>query len=91
MNLAIPLYAFLFTYFAFLFIFAIFIAINFYHIFSSGVIAIVNFIVTAFILIITIFTLFGTYQLLAGTDWQQSVTLLNVGDSSVDLFSESSL
>lgn len=77
MIFQIPLYIFLFTYFAFLVIFAFFIIINFYHIFSSGVLTVVNLTITIFVLGATVFGLFGTQQLLVDTDWQQSVTLFN--------------
>lgn len=77
MILEIPLYVFLFTYFGFLTIFFIFIAVNFYHIFSSGILTIVNFVITIFVLGVTIFGLFGTHKLLLDTDWQQPVTVFN--------------
>lgn len=77
MIFQIPLYSFLFAYFAFLAIFLIFIAINFYHIFSSGTLTMINFFVTIFVLGVAIFGLFGTHQLLVDTDWQQPITIFN--------------
>lgn len=90
MILEIPLYVFLLIYFAFLFIFAIFIVVNFYHIFSSDVITLWSFIVTVGILATTVFVLFGTHQALGDVNWQQSVTLLNIVSDPNDFFSESS-
>ncbi len=90
MIIALPLYLFLFIYFGFLAIFVLFVVINFYHIVSSGVLTVVNFVVTVLIAAVTVFALFGTYQLLKDTDWKQSVTIF---DSSwiTNTFPESSL
>ncbi len=77
MILTLPLYIFLFLYFAFLAIFMLFVIINFHHIISSGTLTLTNFFFTVLIAAITIFILFGTYQLLQGTDWQQSVVIFN--------------
>ncbi|MBP7992438.1 MAG: hypothetical protein KAZ30_02160 [Candidatus Magasanikbacteria bacterium] len=91
MILQAPLYVFLFTFFGFLVIFGFFIAVNFYHIFSSGTITLWSFIITVSILAATIFILFGTFQALSEIDWQQPVTLLNIGGGANDFFPESSL
>lgn len=78
MTISLPLYIFLFAYFGFLLIFTVFVAINFYHIVSSGTLTSANFFVTIFSAVTTIFILFGTYQLLQGTDWQMAVTLFDL-------------
>lgn len=77
MLITLPLYLILFIYFGFLFVFGLFIGINFYHIVSGGILTKANFIITALIIGTTIFTLFGTYQLLQNTDWQQRITLFD--------------
>lgn len=77
MIIQLPLYVFLFIYFAFLAIFALFVVINFFHIYSSGTLTLVNFCVTVSIAAITVFILFATFQSLQGTDWQQTLHLFN--------------
>lgn len=77
MIISIPLYIFLFIYFGFLVIFFLFVGINFFHIIKSGTLTFTNFLITALAAATTIFILFGTFQLLQGTDWQQTITLFN--------------
>lgn len=78
MIITLPLYIFLFTYFAFLLIFAVFVVINFYHVIHSGTLTLVNFLVTVLCAAATVFILFATYQALQGTDWQQAITLFDL-------------
>lgn len=78
MVINLPLYVFLFVYFGFLLIFGVFVGINFYHVFKSGILTFTNFLVTVLIAAATIFVLFGTFQLLQGTDWQQTITLFDL-------------
>lgn len=52
--------------------------INFYHIFKSGILTFTNFLITVLIAAATVFILFGTYQLLQDTDWQQTITLFDL-------------
>lgn len=73
----IPLYIFLFIYFGFLFIFFIFSMVNFYHIVSTASFTMESFITTFFIFSLTILTLYFTWYLLSGTNWQTMVPLFN--------------
>lgn len=77
MIFQIPLYVFLFIYFGFLAVFALFVIINFFHILNSGSLTLVNFCVTVSMAAITVFALFGTFSLLQGTDWQQTIIIFD--------------
>jgi len=81
--LDIPLYIFLFIYFAFLFVFVFFSTVNLLHMFQTGGITLLSFIITFVIGTIAIYTLFLTWYFLQGTDWQQTLKLFpNWGVSS---------
>jgi len=75
--LTLPLYIFLFIYFAFLAIFAIFSLINFYHILTTGTFTLNSFVITFFVFSLTVLTLYFTYSLLNNIDWQTEVVLFN--------------
>ncbi len=77
MVIALPLYIFLFLYFLVLAIFAAFVLINFYHIVGSGTLTVMSFTITFFTATLTVFTLYETYLLLQGTNWQETIPLFN--------------
>jgi len=52
-------------------IFIIVVLINIYHIATSAALTTVSFAVTFFILALGVLTIYGTWYLLQGTDWQQ--------------------
>lgn len=72
---SVSLYIFLFVYFAFLAIFAIFAIINITHMFHTGSLTLVSFIVTLFTAIGTILIFYATWYLLQNADWTQAVTV----------------
>ena len=74
---AIPIYIFLFAYFFFLFIFLIFMLINVAHLVNTGTLTFSSFVVTFVILFLTTIILWATWNLLQGTDWQQTITVWN--------------
>ncbi len=80
---SIPLYIFLFLYFAFLFVFAFFSVTNLLHMFQTGGLTLLSFVVTFVVGAIVIYTLFLTWYLLQGTDWQQIISL-DIWDNSSD-------
>ena len=75
--ISIPLYIFLFVYFAFLAIVAVFLFVDLLHIFQTGTLSIISFIAT--ILALGIFTaiLFATWYFIQNVDWQQTLTIWN--------------
>lgn len=75
--LTIPLYTFLFLYFAFLVVFLTFSIVNFYHILATASFTFASFVMSFFIFAITILTWYATWQILHGTDWQTPVVLFN--------------
>lgn len=75
--ITIPLYVILFIYFAFLAVFAIFSFINVGHIYHSGVLTFTSFVFTLFVALFVIGNFVLTFSLLAGTDWQQPITIWN--------------
>lgn len=75
--LVVPLYSFLFLYFAFLIVFFIFAVINLSHLRHTGAISLISFFVTFLIGALTIFTFYITYVSLMNVDWKQPVTLWN--------------
>lgn len=81
--ISIPLYIFLLIYFAFLFIFVFFSITNLLHMFQTGGLTLLSFIVTFVVAIVTIYTLFLTWYFLQGTNWQQTLDL-NIFSSSND-------
>jgi len=74
---AFPLYILLFVYLLFLAIFAIVMVANFYHIISTETLTLPSFAITFFVLAATALTLYTTWFLLQGTDWQQSIAAFN--------------
>lgn len=79
MTVAIPLYAFLFLYFVFLAVFVIFSLINFYHIVITASFTLVSFMISFFILALTLLTLYLTADLLSAVDWQTTVIVFDTG------------
>jgi len=75
--LTIPLYVFLFIYFAFLAIFAAFSIMNFYHIVMTASFTLSSFVMTFIIFALTVLTLYFTWSLLVDVDWRIPVTLFN--------------
>jgi len=75
--LTVPLYIFLFIYLLFLCVFTILSLINLYHIVSTGTFTFVSFIMTFFTFVATVLTLYFTWHLLSGIDWQQPLTLFD--------------
>ena len=73
----LPLYVILFLYLIYLAIFAIFSVINFYHIVTSGSFTIPSFAASFVVFTLTFLTLYFTWTLLAGVDWQQPITIFN--------------
>ncbi|KKP59561.1 MAG: hypothetical protein UR53_C0001G0061 [Candidatus Magasanikbacteria bacterium GW2011_GWC2_34_16] len=80
--MSIPLYIFLFIYFAFLIIFVFFSVVNIIHIIRTGSLTFASFIITTIIGAMTIFTLFFTWALLTGTNWQTPVNILNINNAN---------
>lgn len=80
--MSIPLYIFLFIYFAFLIIFVFFSIVNVVHITRTGALTFASFIITTIISAMTIFTLFFTWTLLSGTNWQTPVNILNINSAN---------
>lgn len=75
--ITIPLYFILFIYFAFLVLFTIFSFINVGHIYHSGALTFTSFVFTIFVALFVIGNFILTFNLLAGTDWQQMITVWN--------------
>ncbi len=71
MMITLPLYILLFAYFGFLAIFVIFAFINLLHIVRTGSMTMASFVITFICFAATIFTLFATWTLLQGVDWQE--------------------
>lgn len=73
----ISLYIFLFIYFGFLAIFFIFSMLNFYHIVTTASFTLASFIASFFVFSLATLTLYATWYLLTGVDWQTTVPLFN--------------
>jgi hypothetical protein len=76
--LTIPLYVFLFLYFAFLLVFVIFSILNFYHIVMSDSFTLASFVFSFFIFTLTVLTLYFTYFLLKEMDWRQPLLTIDL-------------
>lgn len=74
---SLPIYIFLFIYFFFLLIFLLFILIDIAHLVNTGTLTFTSFIATFFILSLSVIILWVTWNLLQGTDWQQTITIWN--------------
>lgn len=72
---SIPLYIFLFIYLFFLSVFLSFIFVDMYHLVSGGSLTFASFLVTFVVLAGSAFTLYATWGMLAGVDWQLPVVL----------------
>lgn len=70
--LSIPLYYFLFAYFAFLAIFATLIFINLSHLFHTGTLTMFSFLITLFVLAFAAIVIWATWNFLGDVNWQQN-------------------
>lgn len=75
--ITIPLYYALFAYFFFLALFSLLFLVNIGHLARTGTFTLLSFFVTLLFTAITIFTLWVTWKLLAGTNWQTPITVWN--------------
>lgn len=75
----IPLYIFLFIYFFFLLTFVAFFLVNIGHLVRTGTFTLASFLVTFGFLAFTAIVSWFTWILLAGTDWQQPLTVWDSG------------
>ncbi|MEK7083986.1 MAG: hypothetical protein AAB932_02035 [Patescibacteria group bacterium] len=75
--ITIPLYVILFAYLAYLCVFFIFVLFNVYHIVMSASFTLPSFFVTFFVSSLAIFTLYFTWQLSIGVDWQMPIIDMN--------------
>jgi len=73
----LPLYIFLFIYFAFLLVFLFFAIVNTLHMMQTGGISMVSFFVTFLVFVIVCVTFFLTWFFLQGTDWQQTIKIFD--------------
>ncbi|HRH23717.1 MAG TPA: hypothetical protein PK295_03750 [Candidatus Magasanikbacteria bacterium] len=78
--IAFPLYIFLFIYLAFLCVFVIFSCINAYHIFSAGIFTVASFTMTVTVILLTLLTLYITWQHVSLIDWSQPFILFEGGN-----------
>lgn len=79
MMVIIPLYIILFIYFLFLIVFTFFSILNFYHIIITGSFTMASFIASFFIFVLTVLTLYFTWQLLLPIDWKITLLEINAG------------
>jgi len=70
---SIPLYIFLFIYFAFLAVFCFFSIMNILHMFQTGGLTFFSFLVTFAVSAVSIYVIFFTYAFLRDVDWQQKM------------------
>lgn len=75
--MAIPLYVFLLIYLIFLAVFAGFSLVNVYHIIMSASFTLASFMITFFVSLLTVLTLYYTWFLLKDVDWQTAIILFN--------------
>ncbi len=75
--IAVPIYLFLFAYFFFLFVWLIFMLINIAHLVNTGTLTFGSFVATFTVLSLAVIILWATWNLLLGTDWQQTITVWN--------------
>ena len=80
--ISFPIYFFLIAYAFFFLVFAAFFFTNLLHLVYTGTADTTSFLVTLLILILTVLTLFGTWNFLRGTDWKQTVVIWDSGHSS---------
>jgi hypothetical protein len=85
MLITIPLYIILFLYLIFLAIFAVFSLINIYHIVMSASFTLASFVITFFVFILTVLTLFFTWYLLQDVYWQTPILIFNL-DWAIRIF-----
>lgn len=75
--ISVPIYIFLFIYFAFLAVFVFYSLVNIYHLVSTGALTMVSFVATFFVSALSVIVLFFTWQFLQNADWQQPITIWN--------------
>lgn len=75
--LIIPLYFFLIIFLIAFLIIAVFYIISVSHIFTTANLTLASFLITFIVFTLAVATLFGTWFLLQGTDWQQSVKIFD--------------
>lgn len=75
--MSLPLYLLLFVYLIFLVIFVIFFMIILYHIFEAQTFNNITFFFTFMIFVLAAITIFFTWNLLSGINWQQQIEIFN--------------
>lgn len=73
--ISIPLYIFLFIYFAFLIFVAVFLFVDLLHIFQTGTLSFVSFLATLLTLGVFTAILFATWYFLQNVDWRQGLII----------------
>ena len=75
--ITIPLYIFLFLYFAYLALFGLFIFVNILHLFQAGALTLFTLTMTVILFAATVLIIFSTWTLLSGADWRAPLTVWN--------------
>lgn len=75
--ITIPLYFILIVYFILLFVLIVFFITNICHIILTGTTTFASFLITLFILALSILVLFAAWYLLQDTNWNQPITIWN--------------
>lgn len=86
MIITIPLYFFLYAYFFLVGLFLLFFFINIRHLFYTGSVTLVSFFITFITLAFAVITVYLTWHLLGGVDWQQGITVFDKSWLEINLF-----
>lgn len=73
--ITIPISVFLIIYLVILVLLGIFFAVNFFHIILTGTTTFSSFLATLFVFVSITLVLLGTWHLLQGIDWSQTITI----------------
>jgi len=85
MTIEIPLYIFLFVYFALVFVSALYILFNFYHLFRFGSLDVETVFASFLFLAILTIIIFSSYQEIIKINWRQPIFSFQIPEEILDL------
>ncbi|MFB6226556.1 MAG: hypothetical protein ABEJ02_04345 [Candidatus Paceibacteria bacterium] len=75
--ISFPLYWLLFIYFIFLAIYIALILVNIYHILEANIFSTATFLFTFFVIVLSLFIVYFSWELVSEINWQQELILFN--------------
>lgn len=78
--ITIPLYIFLFAYFALIFVSLIYVIFNFYHLFKFGSLEVETVFASFLFLAVLIIIIFSSYQEISKINWKNPIVIIPIPD-----------